>query len=147
MSKYLQGQFIPINPKKYRGNVNNIIYRSSWELKLLRWLDEQTNVLEYGSEEIVIPYISPVDGKPHRYFVDFYVKLRSSNGQIKKYIVEVKPYDQTLPPKKKSRVTPRYIKECQIYAVNQAKWIAAKKFAEYNNIEFVVMTEKELYGK
>lgn len=140
------GKFFPINPQKYVGNVNNIIWRSSWELKLLKWLDEHSEVLEYGSEEIVIPYISPVDGKQHRYFVDFYVKIKTTSG-IKKYIVEVKPFSQTLPPKKKLKVTPAYIKECQTYAVNQAKWTAARKFAEYNKIEFVVMTEKELYGQ
>ena len=140
------GKFFPINPQKYVGNVNNIIWRSSWELKLLKWLDEHSEVLEYGSEEIVIPYMSPVDGKQHRYFVDFYVKIKTTSG-IKKYIVEVKPFSQTLPPKKKLKVTPAYIKECQTYAVNQAKWTAARKFAEYNKIEFVVMTEKELYGQ
>ena len=140
------GKFFPINPQKYVGNVNNIIWRSSWELKLLKWLDEHSEVLEYGSEEIVIPYRSPVDGKQHRYFVDFYVKIKTTSG-IKKYIVEVKPFSQTLPPKKKLKVTPAYIKECQTYAVNQAKWTAARKFAEYNKIEFVVMTEKELYGQ
>jgi len=140
------GKFFPKNPQKYRGNVNNIIWRSRWELTMLKRFDEDPSFLEYGSEEIVIPYISPVDGKPHRYFVDFYVKMISKQGVIKKYIVEVKPLSQTMPPKPKSRLTPAYLKECQTYAVNQAKWTAAKKFAEYSKIEFIVMTEKEIYG-
>ena len=145
--KTYKGKFYPKNPQKYRGDINNIVWRSSWELRLMKWLDEHNSVIEYGSEEIVIPYISPVDGKPHRYFVDFYVKLRSQNGEIKTMIVEVKPFVQTQPPKAKSRITPGYIKECQTYAVNQAKWAAAKKFAEVNKIQFVVLTENELFDK
>ena len=145
--KTYKGKFYPKNPQKYKGDINNIVWRSSWELRLMKWLDEHNSVIEYGSEEIVIPYISPVDGKPHRYFVDFYVKLRSQNGEIKTMIVEVKPFVQTQPPKAKSRITPGYIKECQTYAVNQAKWTAAKKFAEVNKIQFVVLTENELFDK
>jgi hypothetical protein len=141
------GKFYPKNPHKYKGDINNIVWRSTWERRLMKFLDENDNVLEYGSEEIVVPYYSPVDGRPHRYFVDFYVKLRDKNGDIKVYIVEVKPFSQTQPPKKRSKMTPAYMKECQTYAVNQAKWDAARKFAEHNGIEFIVLTEKQLFGK
>lgn len=141
------GKYYPKNPQKYRGDINNIIWRSTWELKLLRYLDEHPSVLEFGSEEIVIPYISPVDQRVHRYYVDFYVKMRTLDGGTKTYIAEVKPHAQTLPPKKKSRVTPRYLKECQTYAVNQAKWEAARKFASKNNIQFLILTENELFDK
>ena len=113
----------------------------------MKFLDEHSGVLEYGSEEIVIPYISPVDGKPHRYFVDFYVKLQDSSGKVKTYIVEVKPWSQTQPPKPRTRQTPAYIKECQTFAVNQAKWTAAESFAKHNGIQFKVLTEKELFGR
>jgi len=147
MRNTYKGRFTPKNPQKYRGDVNNIIFRSSWEYKLMKFLDENPGVLEYGSEEIIVPYISPLDGRIHRYFVDFYVKLRDSSGKIKTYIIEVKPYSQTQPPVQKKRVTPAYIKECQNYAVNQAKWRAAEKFAEINGIIFKVFTEKELFGK
>ena len=140
------GKYYPKNPKKYKGDINNIVWRSTWELKLLKFLDESDSVLEYGSEEIVIPYYSPVDGKPHRYFVDFYVNILDRNGISRKYIVEVKPYDQTIPPKTRSRVTRSYIKECQTYAVNQAKWEAARAFAKHNGIAFLVLTEKDLFN-
>jgi hypothetical protein len=142
-----QGKFVPRNPQKYRGDINNITFRSSWELKLMKFLDEHSGVLEYGSEEIVIPYKSPVDGKMHRYFVDFYVKLQDASGKIKTYIVEVKPWSQTQPPKPRVRQTPAYIKECQTFAVNQAKWAAAQDFAKHNGIQFLVLTEKELFGR
>lgn len=147
MGKPYQGKFFPKNPQKYRGDINNIVFRSSWEYKLMKFLDEHSGVLEYGSEEIIIPYISPLDGKYHRYYVDFYVKLRNNSGEICTYILEVKPYSQTIPPKKRTKVTPSYLKECQTFAVNQAKWAAASSFAERNGISFKVLTEKELFGK
>ena len=147
MRNTYKGKFTPKNPHKYRGDVNNIVFRSSWELKLMKFLDGNPGVLEYGSEEIIIPYISPLDGKMHRYFVDFYVKLRDSSGKIQTYIIEVKPYVQTQPPVQKKKVTAGYLKECQTFAVNQAKWKAAEKFAQINGIQFKVMTEKELFGR
>jgi hypothetical protein len=147
MRNTYKGKFTPKNPHKYRGDVNNIVFRSSWEYKLMKFLDDYDDVLEYGSEEIIIPYISPLDGKMHRYFVDFYVKLRDSSGKIQTYIIEVKPWVQTQPPVQKKRVTAGYLKECQTFAVNQAKWKAAEKFAQINGIQFKVMTEKELFGR
>lgn len=134
-----QGKYRPSFPRKYRGDVRNIVYRSSWEYKFMKWCDVTTTVTEWGSEEIIIPYISPVDGKRHRYFPDFYVKVGK-----KKYIVEVKPFRQTLEPKTQKRVTKRYINEVVTYSVNQAKWKAAREFCKDNSLEFMLITEKEL---
>ena len=134
-----QGKYRPSFPRKYRGDVRNIVYRSSWEYKFMKWCDITATVTEWGSEEIVIPYISPVDGKRHRYFPDFYVKVGK-----KKYIVEVKPFRQTLEPKTQKRVTKRYINEVVTYSVNQAKWKAAREFCKDNSLEFMLITEKEL---
>lgn len=143
------GKFYPQNPHKYRGNINNIVWRSTWELRFLKYLDETESVIEYGSEEIVIPYFSPIDNfqKLHRYYVDFYVKLRDKSGEIKTYIVEIKPAYQTIPPKQKKRMTKHYFEEMQTYAVNQAKWEAARNFAKKNSIEFLVLTENDLFKK
>lgn len=143
-SKYYQGFFHPKNPKKYNGNPNNIIYRSSWELKFMKWCDLNENILEYGSEEFFIPYRSPVDNRVHRYFPDFIVKVREQSGQVKTYVIEVKPKKQTLPPQKKSRVTKSYLHECKTYAVNQAKWNAAVEFCKDRLLEFKVITEEDL---
>lgn len=143
-SKYYQGFFHPKNPKKYKGNPNNIVYRSSWELKFMKWCDLNENILEYGSEEFHIPYISPVDKRIHRYYPDFIIKVKESTGQIKTYVIEVKPKKQTRPPVKKSRVTKSYIHECVTYEVNQAKWKAAKEFCADRLIEFKIVTEEEL---
>ena len=134
-----QGKYRPSYPKKYIGDPSNIIYRSSWEYKFMKWCDYTTSVQEWGSEEIIIPYISPVDGKRHRYFPDFYVKI-----QNRKYLVEVKPFKQTLEPKTQKRNTKRYINEVVTYHVNKAKWKAATEFCKDHSWEFMLITEKEL---
>ena len=92
------GTYKPVNPKKYRGNPNQVIYRSLWERKLMVYCDNNDAVLEWGSEEVIIPYLSPWDGKLHRYFPDFYMKVNQANGTIKKFIIEVKPKAQFKPP-------------------------------------------------
>ena len=142
--KYHQGRFHPQNPQKYKGDVNNIIYRSSWELKFMQWCDRNENIMEYGSEEFWIPYVSPVDNRVHRYFPDFIIKVKESNEEIKTYVIEVKPKRQTVPPKQKSRVTKSYLYEVQTYAVNQSKWNAADECCKDRRLEFKVITENEL---
>ena len=134
-----QGKYRPSYPKMYKVYPSNIIYRSSWEYKFMKWCDYTTSVQEWGSEEIIIPYISPVDGKRHRYFPDFYVKI-----QNRKYLVEVKPFKQTLEPKTQKRNTKRYINEVVTYHVNKAKWKAATEFCKDHSWEFMLITEKEL---
>ena len=136
---HYRGKYTPSFPAKYRGDVRDIVYRSSWEYKFMKWCDNTASVSEWGSEEIIIPYISPVDGRRHRYFPDFYVKVAN-----KKYIVEVKPFKQTLEPKTQKRVTKRYINEVVTYSVNQAKWKAAREFCKDHSLEFMLITEKEL---
>lgn len=143
-------KWFPKNPDKYVGDVSNIIARSSWEIKFLNHCDRHPDIIKYASEELIIPYLSPVDGKEHRYFVDFVVMLRNSKGEIKKYAVEIKPYNQTLPPVKKTgskRASQQMINESITYAVNQAKWNAAKKFCSRVGLEFIVLTERDLYNK
>jgi hypothetical protein len=140
----LKGKYIPKNIHKYRGNYKNIIYRSSWELKFMKYCDERNSILEWGSEEIVIPYRSPLDNRIHRYYVDFYVKIQESNGTISKYLIEIKPSKQTVPPKKPQRQTKSYIYEVTEYVKNQAKWKAAKEFCDDRMWKFKILTESEL---
>tara|TARA_B100000965_G_scaffold214485_1_gene179332 strand:- start:6942 stop:7268 length:327 start_codon:yes stop_codon:yes gene_type:complete len=102
------------------------------------------NILEWGSEEIAIPYRSPVDNRIHRYFPDFYVKLKENTGNIKKYIIEVKPKKQTQPPSRPKRQTKGYLREAYEYARNQAKWKAAVDYCKDRLYTFKVMTEDEL---
>jgi hypothetical protein len=140
----LKGRYIPKNIRKYRGDYKNIIYRSSWELKFMKYCDLYDSILEWGSEEVVIPYRSPLDNRIHRYFVDFYIKVEDASGQIKKYLIEVKPKRQTKPPAKPKRQTKRYISEVTEYAKNQAKWKAATEFCEDRQWNFMIITEDEL---
>ena len=138
-----KGKYQPSHPRKYKGDPTNITFRSLWERKFMNWCDQNTNVLEWSSEEIIIPYRGP-DGKPHRYFPDFYMKQRQSDGKIKKYVIEVKPLKQCSPPKKPKRQTPGYIKEAYTYAINQTKWKEAREYCADRGWEFKVVTEKEL---
>ena len=131
-------------PYKYKGDPTKVIYRSLWELKFMRYCDSKINILEWGSEEMYVWYRSPVDNRPHRYFPDFYIKAKESNGQIKKYIIEVKPKKQTAPPAKPKRQTKGYLREAFEYARNQAKWKAANEWCIDRGFEFKVLTEKEL---
>jgi hypothetical protein len=138
------GRYRPSNPSKYKGDPTNIIYRSLWERKFMVWCDKNENILEWGSEEIVIPYVSPVDNRIHRYFPDFYVRARTRVGRVEKFIIEVKPKSQCSPPKKQRRMTKRYLTEVKTYAVNDAKWKAAREYCDDRRMKFLILTEKEL---
>ena len=138
-----KGKYQPSHPRKYKGDPTNITFRSLWERKFMNWCDQNANVLEWSSEEIIIPYRGP-DGKPHRYFPDFYMKQRQNDGKIKRYVIEVKPLKQCSPPKKPKRQTKGYIREAFEYARNQAKWKEAREWCADRQWEFKVVTEKEL---
>jgi hypothetical protein len=138
------GKFTPKNPQKYIGDPKNIIYRSSWECKVMTWLDNNTDILMWASEELIIPYISPVDNRRHRYFPDFLVKVRTKDGKLKTMLLEVKPKKQTLPPEQRKRITKQYINEVTTYGVNQAKWKAATEFCLDRGWEFRIITEEHL---
>jgi hypothetical protein len=138
------GKFNPKNPKKYVGDPTNIIYRSSWECKVMSWLDRNPDIVSWASEELTIPYISPVDGRYHRYFPDFLVKVRNKDGNMKTLLIEIKPKKQTTEPVKKKRVTKQYINEVTTWGVNQAKWKAAEEYSADRGWEFMVLTEDHL---
>ena len=138
------GKYRPSHPQKYKGDPTNIILESLWERKFMVWCDKNDNVLEWGSEEIIIPYVSPVDRRVHRYFPDFYVRVRTRSGRTEKFIIEVKPKRQTAPPKRQKRVTKKYLSEVKTYAVNEAKWKAAEEYCADRRMQFMILTEKEL---
>ena len=139
-----KGKYKPRFPKKYKGNPTKIIYRSSWELKFMRYCDSNQNILEWGSEEFCLQYKSPLDNRVHRYFPDFYIKVRESTGIIKQMIIEVKPKRQCMEPKKPKRKTRGYIYEVREYVKNQAKWKAAEEYCIDRGFEFKILTENEL---
>jgi hypothetical protein len=141
-----RGKFTPRNPLKYAGDVNNITWRSLWERRFMRFCDDTPGVLKWASEELIIPYISPVDGRPHRYFPDFLIEVASRDGK-KIFLVEVKPKKQSQTPKVPTRKTRKYITEVATYAVNQAKWEAAEAYCKQKGWTFLVVTEDHLFKK
>lgn len=136
-------KWIPRNPDKYIGNVNDIVSRSSWETRCMNWFDLTPAVVKWNSEDLVIPYINPMDNKPHRYFVDFVAQIQDKSGSVKVYAIEVKPFFETLPPVPTSNKK-RLLLETQTYITNQSKWKAAKEFCSSKGIHFIVLTEKDL---
>jgi len=139
--KYRQGIFTPRNKDKFIGG--KAFYRSGLELKFMRFCDNNSNVIKWGSENVVIPYISPVDNKPHRYYVDNYVVIKEGSN-IKHYLIEIKPSKQTQAPTTKYKKKEHLIYEAKQWAVNSSKWEEAKKWAKKRNMEFLIITEKDL---
>ena len=140
-----KGKFKPKYPNKYQGDIKEIVYRSSWELKMMKYCDTSKSIVEWGSEELVIPYLSPWDNRYHRYFPDFYVKVRTKNGSLKKYIIEVKPKNQCTPPERNpKRRTGVWYNKVKTWGINKAKWKSATEFCLDNNMEFKILTEDHL---
>jgi hypothetical protein len=136
----MRGRFVPKNPGKYAGNVGKVLFRSSWELQFFKWLDANPAVMRWGSEELFIPYLSPLDGRMHRYFPDIIILYKHKDGNLRKEIVEVKPYKETvLTPKSTDR-------DKQALIINDAKWKAAAIFAEQHGAKFRVITEKTMFA-
>lgn len=144
-----KGKYKVKNISKYKGDPTNCIFRSLWERKFMKFCDESENIISWSSEEIVIPYRSPLDGRIHRYFIDFWMKIKTKDGGIKNFLVEIKPYSQTIPPviKEGVKMTPTKMKQIKTYALNREKWKAAKNFCEERDWSFLLMTEKQLFGK
>lgn len=143
--KPYKGKFVPTDPKKYRGNPRNIIYRSMWERNVMVQFDRNNNIVEWSSEEIAIPYVSPWDNQIHRYYPDFYLKVKKGRQEIV-HIIEIKPKKQTVPPKKpKKKRSKRFLTESKTYVTNCSKWEAAKKYCQKRKWIFQILTEDHLY--
>ena len=135
-----KGFFKPRNPQKYKGDPTNIVYRSSWECKMMSYVDQHPDIIQWGSEEFSIPYVSPIDGKIHRYFPDFWIKKK--DNQV--IVVEIKPNSQTKPPKPQKKITKRYVTEVRTWGINSAKWKAAKSYCDDRKWKFIIMDEYNL---
>ena len=146
MAMYLQGKYAPINPQKYVGDVKDIVFRSSLELVAFKFCDTNPAIVKWGSETCVIPYISPVDGRPHRYFMDLKVWTRSANSEeLKITLIEIKPKDQIKEPKKtKTMKESTFNNSMRTYLVNQAKWTATREHCAKMGWSFIIWTEEHL---
>lgn len=137
-------KFTPNNPNKYGGDPTNIIMRSSWETRFAMWCDTNPSVVKWISEETIIPYVCGTDNKIHRYYVDFQIKVKDKDNNLRTYLVEIKPAKQTVPPEFPGRKTRRYLEESFAFIKNQSKWNAAKVYAKERGWEFIILTEREL---
>ena len=141
---YSQGLYPLRNPLKYKGT-HPLCYRSHPEFLMMRWFDTKDSIIEWTSESVVIPYIKPTDGKVHRYFVDFSCILKNNKNELEKYLIEYKPYKQTIPPSESSRKAPKtLLYEQQAFAINSQKWEATRQYAAKHNMKFVIVTEKDI---
>tara|TARA_B110000495_G_scaffold114077_1_gene98780 strand:- start:808 stop:1251 length:444 start_codon:yes stop_codon:yes gene_type:complete len=138
--KFYKGKYKVKNKKKYEGDHTNVVYRSSWERAAFKWLDNHKGVIGWSSEQIIVPYRCKTDNKVHRYFPDLFIRMKDG----KEYLIEIKPEKQTLPPKKPSRKTKRYLTEVMTYGKNQSKWEAAQAYANKHGLIFQVWTETVL---
>ena len=138
-----KGRFKPKHYKKYKGDPTKVIYRSMWELRFMKYCDKTPNILEWSSEEIIIPYRG-LDRRVHRYFPDFWIKYKNAKGQIVKEIIEVKPKAQTMKPTKKGKHYGKYLREARTYAINRAKWEAAEEYCLDRGYKFRIITEDHL---
>lgn len=138
--KFNSGRFIPQNPAKYLGDPRKIFYRSSWEMHCMKWFDSTNAVLRWGSEEFSINYVSPLDGRVHKYYPDMVMIYRDVTGQIKKEIIEIKPYNQSVLTPKMSE------QDKKVLIVNQAKWQAAEVWASANGATMRILTEKSIFA-
>jgi len=144
--KYMNGKFKPRNPEKYAGNADNIFYRSSWELRCMSHFDKNENIIQWASEELIIPYFDPVSNKLRRYFPDFVIKSKNKEGLIETSVIEVKPLKETMAPQpiKNPNKSKRYLTEVAKWGTNSAKFSAANKYCKERGWKFVIITEKDL---
>ena len=139
-----KGKYRVRNYRKYKGDPTGVIYRSLWEKKFMDWCDKNRNVLEWSSEEHIIPYKDPVQKKWRRYFPDFYMKVKEANGKIQSYLVEVKPKKQTECPKPRRVKTKAYLSDVRTYSTTAAKCEAAIEYCDDRGWKLKLITELEL---
>lgn len=145
---FYTGEYVVVNKNKYIGN-KNPTYRSSWEARFCYHADMNPNILKWGYECVEITYLSPIDNKVHRYFPDFYMELIDKNKQLQKYIVEVKPLNQTkkpvTPKNRNQKAQRRYLSEVSTYVTNISKWQSAEKYCQKRGFIFKIITENDLF--
>jgi|TARA_R110000822_G_scaffold48453_10_gene127637 hypothetical protein len=133
------GKYKVKNIAKYKGDYTNVIFRSNWEKVCFKWCDQNDSILEWSSEETIIPYFYEVDKRVHRYFMD--LRFKTKDG--KTYLVEIKPHKQTLVPKNPNK-SKRYITESLTYIKNRCKWKAAESYSKDRGWHFEIWTEHTL---
>lgn len=140
--KFKQGYYTPKHPEKYLGDPTKIVYRSSWELNLHKFFDNNTRVIKWGSEIVSIPYLKPTDGRIHKYYPDYYVEFINTDGEIIRELIELKPLAQTRQPRGRGK---QNLYEQLTFAVNVSKWAAAEEWCRTRGINWRIVTERSVY--
>ena len=138
MTKFAQGLYKVMNPRKYVGK-KPPRYRSSWEWHFMKFCDDNDHILQWASEEITIPYRHPLTGKMTVYIPDFLITYQGANGKTVAELIEIKPRKQSIIEGKQSS------KDRAIVAINYAKWDMATKWARSNGMSFRVITEDDIF--
>lgn len=139
-SKTYKGRYRVRDRSKYKGDPDNVVYRSMWERQAFRWVERNPDIVAWNSEEVVIPYVCKTDNKQHRYFMDLWFRTKQGT----EYLIEIKPKKETVKPKKPKRRTKRYLTEATTYIKNQSKWEAATRYAQHYGMRFEVWHEDRL---
>jgi len=145
----LKGKFKPKNPKKYKGDPSNIIFRSSWERDVMKWCDDNDKIVSWSSEEKCFWYFDEVTKKKRRYFPDFIIDIERDFG-IETLVIEVKPQRQIDGPNPKpKRRTKSWMNEVKVYVTNQCKWKSMRNICEDRGWNFKLLSEKDIknWGK
>jgi hypothetical protein len=146
--KTYKGFYKPNNPKKYKGDPTTCVYRSLWERRFMQYCDLNESVISWSSEEIVVPYRSPIDEKIHRYFVDFWIKTKDITGTEKCMLIEIKPKNMTQKPviQENKKMSKTSMIKMRDWIINNAKWEAARQYCLDRKWEFKILTEQEIFG-
>jgi len=140
-----KGLFTPKHPKKYIGNLTHIVYRSSWELSFMHFLDNNPSVKNWGSEIIAIPYRKPTTGRIHKYYPDFWVKYIDKNGKTIQEVIEIKPFKKIKPPTTVGKNKKTQLHEAIEWAINKAKFRSGAAFCDKYGMKWRLLTERELF--
>jgi hypothetical protein len=147
MGVWMKGGYTPINPNKYRGDPNKIVYRSSWERAFMTFCDTTPDIKFWSSETEIVAYFDPVKNKQRKYFVDFRLVTKQSDGSLKTILIEIKPKKQTIKPRSnKNKSQKTMLSESTTYATNLAKWTAARAYCATKGWGFVIISEDVLFG-
>ena len=138
MKKFQQGTYEIGNPQKFVGG-KPPYYRSSWELAFMRMCDNHPNITKWASENVKIPYRSPLDGKYHNYVPDFMLQYIDKNGAEHVELIEIKPRNQTV--MESARTQGQKMQT----AMNAAKWTAAQEWRKRKGIRFKVLNEDQIF--
>ncbi len=140
-----KGYFKPRHPEKYVGDVNKIVYRSSWELSFMNFLDNNIVIELWGSEILAIPYRKPTTKRIHKYYPDFWVKYKNRKGKLVQDVIEVKPAKQTKKPTTVGKNKKTQLYEALTWEINKAKWKSAKLFCDKYGMNWKILTEKDIF--